>query len=348
MPLACIKLKGSIISTTPVFIGAAAGADTLQFIPGSAVRGAFGLYTIKRFCIRKRPEKNHRNCEARNGCPYFELFRGDFKAANIIFRYAYPEHVGCKNKGVYIPFRSTCSMEENLFDKLFICSGCGHITNSPVKPEKINIRDLMPHQTAPVNNECVDFISSGTRFALEVIMPSKMQPYAEDVKNILSETFLKMGVGRWKILGFGRFVAKMEVQKVEVEHVEKRAEQICPTEFAVSFVSPAILNGNLLSPSVLLESARRAYTRVFHGGKPILPQIYLSNSEYSLEDFGGWSLKYGRPCRVEKATSAGSIFHFKSANSRKWELALALAALEYYALGKYKPHGCGQVLIVNK
>ncbi|KPV64094.1 MAG: hypothetical protein AOA66_0408 [Candidatus Bathyarchaeota archaeon BA2] len=48
--------------------------------------------------------------------------------------------------------------------------------------------------------------------------------------------------------------------------------------------------------------------------------------------------------RVEPAISPGSVFQFRSAKHDE-TLASALAALELYAIGSYKPHGCGQVVI---
>lgn len=343
MYFACIKLKGSIISTTPTFIGGV-GGNTLKYIPGSFIRGAFGIYTMRKFCIKRKPWLNHKSCEAKDGCPYIELFRGSYKSSNIIFRYAYPEHVGCKNRGVYIPFRKSCLNGKTASETLFICSGCRQITRTPIKLAKINVDYFLP-QRFPTDRKNVEFIAPGTRFSLEVILPPRMQPYINYIQNILAETLIKKGIGKWKSFGFGRFVAKIEVQMVKVEDVEKRAEDLDLSEFAVKLVSPTILGGRLLETSTLLEGARRAYTWVLHRGKPILPEIDLSGKSYTIEEYGGWSLKLGRPRRVEEAISAGSIFNFKCDSPEKTELALALAALEHYAIGKRKPHGCGQILI---
>ena len=100
----------------------------------------------------------------------------------------------------------------------------------------------------------------------------------------------------------------------------------------------------MLKPESLLEAARRAYTWVFHKGKPKLPMLTLEGKRVSVEMFSGWSLKTGKRRRIEPAVSAGSVFQFKSEENSE-ELALALAALEYYAVGAYKPHGCGQILV---
>ena len=100
----------------------------------------------------------------------------------------------------------------------------------------------------------------------------------------------------------------------------------------------------MLEPSELLEGARRAYAWIFHEGKPKLPSVEPDGRRVSVERYSGWSLKEQRRRRIEAAISPGSVFQFKG-DGEDETLALALAALEFYSIGAYKPHGCGQVVI---
>jgi len=64
-----------------------------------------------------------------------------------------------------------------------------------------------------------------------------------------------------------------------------------------------------------------------------------------MERCGGW-FEDGKPRFPRKTISAGSIFEF-GCETHNRELALSLAALEYHAVGGFKSHGCGQILVEN-
>ena len=133
------------------------------------------------------------------------------------------------------------------------------------------------------------------------------------------------------------------MREVTTDELAERAEEIDTRHFLVRVLSPMCLDGRLLEPKTLLENARRAYTWMFHKGKPELPDVVAGAKRVSFETYGGWSLKEERVRRAV-AVSPGSVFEYKC-DKRDEPLALALTALEYYAVGAYKPHGCGQVVV---
>lgn len=361
--VACLRLSGKLVSKTPAFIGGGNGGAvwrSLEYIPGSFIRGAFGVALIKAFCVKPERVNNHENCEARDGCPYFQLFSEDYKSSNIIFRYGYPEHVGCPKGGVYHPLlRDFCGHEQNdsVEDfkglgslnswnpcRTYICWGCGHVASNPINLMRMEADGLVGETAASKECSFIEVIPPETPFRLDIVLALKVESCVDFVLHFLADALLN-GVGRWKRMGFGRFAAKMKAEEIAIDDVKGRAEEIDSRKFAVRLLSPmAMGEERLLTPSVLLEAARRGYSRVFHMGKPVLPPVRLVHKNFLFEKHGGWSLKTERRRRIEPALSAGSVFQFEcDENSR--ELALALAALEYYAVGAYKPHGCGQVVI---
>lgn len=340
MRAACLRLNGTLLSKTPTFIGCGDGATnrSLEYIPGSFIRGAFGIAMIRAFCVKPDRVNNHDSCEAKNGCPYFQLFSEDCKASNIIFRYAYPEHVGCPKDGAYYPLLSNGSTSNSR--RMYVCSGCGHVTSNPISLMKMSADGLIRE-----SGRFVEVIPPETPFRLDVILALKVEYCVDFVAEVLTRALLKDGVGRWKSFGFGRFTAKINVEEITIDNVEERAGEIDGSKLVVRLLSPTIVDGaGFLKPSVLLEAARRAYSRILHRGKPRLPEVRLKRKVFRVEKHGGWSLKNGGPRQVLTAISAGSLFEFEC-DVFSSEFALALASLECYALGAYKPHGCGQVVI---
>lgn len=370
MKTAGIRLSGTMISQTPTFIGDGRRQTverTMDYVPGSFIRGAFGIALIRTMCIKTEYVDEHQSCQARDGCPYFQLFRGDHKSSNIIFRNAYPEHVGCADKGIYLQSPKTLYHCDSLcgerFDSYetncncpkcfrplepyegYVCTGCQHATKSPIKSMRMEMSSLIHESGGFGRQRSIEVIPPGTQFNLDIILASKAEPYVDLLPHILGEALSNYGIGRWKRMGFGRFVAKIMMREITKKMIEERAEEIDTTSFRIRLISPMILGeGELLNPSSLLESARRAYSRYFHEGKPNLPQVKLVEKRFSFRAYSGWSLKAQRRRRLMTAISEGSVFHFES-DADDGNLALSLAALEYYAIGDYKPHGCGQIRV---
>lgn len=166
------------------------------------------------------------------------------------------------------------------------------------------------------------------------------------LERALRDVLPEEGIGGSKSRGLGKVaVENLILDEVTTETLEKRAQEIDVLNFVVEFISPMVLDGGkLLDAPALLEAARRAYSWCFQEGKPKLPEVELVEKRCSFEMYTGWSLKEDRRKRVEVAVSPGSVFHFRSTQADR-TLALALAALELYAIGTYKSHGCGQIKI---
>jgi CRISPR/Cas system CSM-associated protein Csm3 (group 7 of RAMP superfamily) len=195
-----------------------------------------------------------------------------------------------------------------------------------------------------------ELIPTGSVFGLRILVHRDVGDSLDVLKSALVEGLPDEGVGGRKSSGLGKVkVDGFRVREVTTEELAERAKVIGEwigdaKRFVVRVVSPMLLDGGLLDAKVLCESARRAYTWMFHEGKPNLPEVKDGERRVSSEIYSGWSLKTGVRKRVEIAISPGSVFEFKC-ESYDESLALALASLEYCSIGSYKPHGCGQVLI---
>jgi hypothetical protein len=344
---ACVRIRGHLIAETPTFIGSGRSQinRSLQHIPGSALRGSVGISLIKNFCINSRFIDNHAECKARGGCPYFEIFHRNNKGSSIIFRYAYPEHLGCKNGGVFLPAIRCVNPSGKLrAEKIFVCSSCGYMTSNPIN--LMRVEDFLGESDQSGEKGLVEAIPTGSIFRLDIILEAREKHYADLILSTLKSTLLKTGIGRWKNMGFGRFTVNAKAEIINLDDILLRAEKIDTANFSIKLISPMIISGDFLTPSLLLESARRAYSKFLHRGKPLLPEVKLSRKILSIEKCGGWSMKNEKPRPLRRAISAGSTFWFKS-EKRSFELASALAALEYHAIGSFKPHGYGQVAIMN-
>lgn len=349
---------------------------TYGYLPGSFLRGAVGTALVKSVCRLDRPLVKHEDCEFFKDCPYTALFGEEFgKASSVFFRYAYPMHLKCC--GTYLPAPKTlyrcknsqcgkvydavfpvkeCDCGENLeLFRGFQCNHCGELCERPVAFSRIT-STAMNRSTgsgARVGESeaqfgtlhTVEAIRRGSKFSVEIVVSRKSVDHIDMLKAVLTRGLEDEGVGGQKSRGFGKVrVENLRVTEVEDENALAEAAKVNTGCFSVRLVSPMVLDGQMLSASSLLEGCRRGYTWLFHRGKPELKDVKLKASRVESETFSGWSLKTERRRRIEPAMSAGSIFQFE-ADENDELLAQGLKALEFHAIGSYKPHGCGQVSI---
>ena len=366
------RLVGRLVAETPLHIGSGAKTGVIKhsrsYIPGFFIRGVFGTGLLK--------------LEGESGDLYSLLFAEEFgKASNLFFRYAYPIHMGCDG-GVFLPSPKTlyrCSNPQcgKLYDSFdppyrcevkgcngrvkpalgFQCSQCGKVKDEPVPRSRITLTavDRSIQSSAQVKAEgevagtlhVVELIGRGAVFALEVVLDRACEPYLERIKTVLSRCLPDEGIGGSKSRGLGKVsVQDLRIEEVNTEQLEKRVEDINVESFSLKLVSPLILRDHsTLESSTVLEGCRRAYSWCFHEPKPALPEITIKTRRLSSEMISGWSFKTGRRRRVEPAISSGSVVLVESDGANE-ALARSLVALEYCAIGGYKPHGCGQLKVV--
>lgn len=384
MGTACFRLTAELVSVTPIHVGSGARTGIIKrglpYIPGSAIRGAVASAIARIVCRFDKPLEDHSKCEFARDCAYVDIFGdGSERSSKVLFRYAYPMHLKCR--GLYLPVPRTTFVCENpqcknvdttfsppseckvcRLGKLrpargFMCSGCGDISEVPISMGRLALtavdRTLGSAASIPTASgeragtlHVMDVIGVGSRFGLEVMVDDEISEHLGLLKDVLSEALPDEGIGGSKSRGLGKMRAEsLEVKEVKTGDIEKRAEEIDASKFSVRLLSPMILgeDGALEAPT-LLEAARRAYSWCFKEGKPSLPSVELVNRRFSFETYTGWSLKEERRRRVERAISAGSVFSFRSEGATP-TLGLSLAALELYAIGTYKPHGCGQIKV---
>jgi len=381
MAVSCYRISATLTATTPLHFGSGRRTGvikhTFSYIPGSMLRGSVGTVLLKATCKLDQPIVNHEECEYFEDCLYADLFGEEFgKASKVFFRYAYPVHLRCG--GIYRPAPKTLHVCRNrqckrVYDRLvppekcescggsvkaysgFLCDRCGELERYPVSisrvtltaldREKVSAAQIQGPEEVSGTLHTLELVEKGSRFALELLVHRESKEDLDAIKAALVRGVPDEGIGGGKSRGLGKItVENLEVTEVTTKSVEERARKIDSRNFAVKLLSPMLLDGGLLEPQTLLEGARRAYAWVFHEGKPTLPSVQLSDKRVSVETFSGWSLKEQRRRRIEAALSPGSVFQFKSDGGDE-TLASALAALEFYAIGAYKPHGCGQVVI---
>ncbi|MBC7130571.1 hypothetical protein H5T51_05050 [Candidatus Bathyarchaeota archaeon] len=384
MGVFCYRLSGVVKAVTPLHIGYGARIGVIKrsrpFIPGSVLRGAVGTALIKAVCRLDTPLVEHEKCEYFSECVYARLFGEEFgKTSRVFFRYAYPMHLSCS--GVFRPAARTlyrcsnpqCKLVIDSFappDKCnrpncegsfkpyygFRCEGCGHLERLPVSLSRVTLTaiDREKRSAARVGDggeeaagtiHTLELIDRGSRFHFEVIVDGGFEAEARMLKSIIERALPDEGVGGSKSRGLGKLaVEQVKLEAVSTSDLEKRADMIDTRRFRVRLASPLILDEKTLDESSLLEAARRAYSWAFHEGKPSLPKVDLKQRAVAGEVYSGWRLKENRRRGPDAASAAGSVFQFECCENSR-ELALALAALEFYAVGAYKPHGCGQVLI---
>ena len=237
----------------------------------------------------------------------------------------------------------------------FRCEDCGEFERSPVhisrftstavNRESMSAAQIKRGTEASGTLHTTEVIQRGSRFSFEVLVHDDRQNAASQLKSICEKALPDEGIGGSKSRGLGRMaVEAFKAEAIDTVALEKRAKELDVRQYRVRLVSPMVLEGRLLEAKTLLEAARRAYTWCLHEGKPALPEVKLERWAVDEELLSGWSLKTDARRRIEPALSAGSVFEF-TCGVESQELALGLAALEYYAVGDYKPHGCGQIVI---
>lgn len=382
MGVFCYRLSGVIKAVSPIHIGSGKRTGVIKrcrpYIPGSFIRGAVGTALIKSVCRRSSPLVNHEDCEYFDDCVYAGLFGEEFgKSSRVFFRYAYPLHLSCEG-GVFRPAPKTlyrcsnpqCRRVVDSFvapDKCgcegsfkpyrgFRCESCGELMPLPVGLSRVTLTavDRSLRSAARVGGvgeeasgtiHTLEVIDVGSRFYFEAIMDRRCGAEASMLRNVVERALPDEGIGGSKSRGLGKIeVESLKLEAVDTTVLERRAGELNVRRFRVRLASPLLLDGSSLDSSSLLEGVRRAYSWAFREGKPALPDVELKRWAVEGELFSGWSLKMNRRRKIESAVSAGSVFEFECAVNSE-ELALGLAALEYYAVGAYKPHGCGQIIV---
>jgi CRISPR/Cas system CSM-associated protein Csm3 (group 7 of RAMP superfamily) len=378
----CYKITAVLTAVTPLHIGSGQRIGVIKrsfgHVPGSALRGAIGTSIIKSVCKLDRPLIKHEECKYFDECTYVSLFGEEFgKASNVFFRYAYPLHLKCggfympapktlyvcKNPqcgktydGILPPRNCDCSEDIEPFSG-FQCEKCHEISEHPVSFSRTTSTalDRSNVSAAKVGDShgkethgtlhTTETIRKGSKFAIEVLVSKDAADQVDALKAMLERGLEDEGIGGGKSRGLGKVkVEDLKINDVAEDAVQKRAAAIDVSSFSVRLVSPMLLDGHMLDDRSLLEGCRRGYTWLFHKGKPKLQDIELKATRAESETFGGWSLKTEKRRTIEPAISAGSVFQFESKTNDE-TLALSLAALEFHAIGSYKPHGCGQVRI---
>ena len=381
MTVSYYQVNATVRTVTPLHVGTGRRTGVIKhsypFIPGSVIRGVVGTSILKATCQLDKPLKDHESCEYFEDCQYAQLFGEEFgKSSRIFFRYVYPLHLKCNGtyhiapKTLYICRNRQC---RKTYDAMippsecevcgkslepyhgYLCDECGQIEEYPISLSRITSTalDRRLGSAAQIKREeemsgtlhTIEVIEKGSSFALELLVHRDNREDLKVIRAALERSISDEGIGGGKSRGLGGVeIEDIRVEEVTDEQVEKKAGKIDPTKFSVRSLSPLLLDGRLLEPSMLLESARRAYTWIFHEGKPTLPDVELEDRRISLENYSGWSLKEDRRRRIEPAISSGSVFQFRCDRGDE-TLANAFTALEHYAVGAYKPHGCGQVAI---
>ena len=377
----CHKITAVLRAVTPIHVGTGMKTGVIKhshpFIKGAAIRGAIGTALMKLVCKKGNPLKEHEKCEYFEECTYARLFGEEFgRPSKIFFRYAYPLHMNCG--GVFRPapktlYRCTNPQCRRVYDDFVprdSCESCGESLKPVVgfRCDRCNLIESLPVRIVRVTLTAVDSstgaaarfrtgaeevgtlhtleaINSGSRFGFEAIAYGVEEPDLEILKRVLERALPDEGIGGSKSRGLGKIAVEgLRVEPIDASTIDERASELEETDFRAELASPMVLKGEMLAAPTLLEGARRAYTLAMRKGKPALPELKLVQKAAEGEVLSGWSLRSDNRRALEAAISAGSVFRFTSGTKSR-ELAVGLAALEYYAIGSYKPHGCGQVKI---
>jgi len=380
MTVSHINVTGVLTAEEPLHVGDGVQVGvvkgSLPYIPGSVLRGAFGAAILKLMCSRGEPLADHSGCPEADDCDYVRLF-GDVegKASNIFFRYLYPVHLRCG--GTYLPAPRTLYVCENsqcgeAYDRLYppaecitcggrvkpysgyVCNGCGDMNRTPIKLESFTStavdRVTGGAATIPSRGEAAGTlhvtraIGRGSRFRFELVLSPKVEDLVDDVVSVLTRALPEEDLGGHRSRGYGKVsLGDVEVSRVDVSDVERRAGEISAGCFSLRAASPLVVDGSI-EASAVLEGARRAYSWVFHEGKPGLPGLEAVAIRASRAYVGGWSERLSAEAPRRAAYAPGSVFQYRCAEPSS-VLPKALAALEVYPLGGLKPHGCGQLVV---
>jgi len=366
--ICCYRIVGTIKSETSIHTGdgthIGVAKQTKPYVEGTVIRGATGLAIIR---------------IAPDDLKLRAIFdKNDNHSSPVIFRNAYPYHHGCAEHGAYQPAPRTlhiCESCDERYDSFeppldcnkcgapvkpytgWICSGCQHIIKRPIQILHVTstpvdrvtqsaaiIRpptdDGEPYGTLHTTN----VIPAGEKFAMEIILSRDMGAYLDKFLNIVEKAVPDEGIGAGKSRGLGKVEIKLDrTEVIDRSHLEKRAKSISAEHFSLILRSDLVLEKDSLPAKSLSAAARRAYTWMLHEDAPSLPEIKELRSLYSQSIASGWSLKEGKRRNARSSIKAGATFEFQSSEHDK--LALALAALEFHAIGSYKPHGKGQVTV---
>jgi CRISPR/Cas system CSM-associated protein Csm3 (group 7 of RAMP superfamily) len=376
------RLHGTLKALTPLHLGSGLTTGIIKhtklFISGAVLRGAIGTAIMKAVCKHSQPRTDHENCEYFENCVYARMFGEEFgKSSKVFFRFSHPLHLECG--GAFQPTPKTlhqctnpqckrpydsfippkvcqCGFDVKPYQG-YRCSSCKALEKRPVRISRITLTALDRQKLSAVQVlgpkgelygtlHTLEVLERNSRFAFEILVWGD-GGLIDVIKTAVERALPDEGIGGSKSRGLGKIaVERIDVEELDSSLVEKRAEELDARNFSVRLISPMVVqNGELLTPGQLLEAARRAYTLIFRRGKPKLPKVEREEFKaISYERFSGWSLRYQHRKRIEPALTSGSILQFKCEEPTK-ELALSLAALEYYAVGGYKPHGCGQITI---
>lgn len=375
-PFLLIEAVGK--AATPFHIGSGRSVGVIKYtrpyVPGSAIRGSVGLF-LKRVSCGLKEGEHHREDEE---CTYHQLIEDEEGGrANAIFRYAYPIHIGCG--GVFYPSPKTLSVCRNpqcnytvgTFSTPLSCPQCGKTLRPAPRYQCCKCHKLVsvPVQTFRATMTSIDresnaaayvrdsegekrgtlhsleLIDSGSQFKFEILLDSKAEKVAEILTRALESALSEDGIGAAKSRGLGKFrIEDVTMTEIGPETVRKKAEVLRKEEVVLRTLAPLVTEEEqTLQTRTILEGARRAYSQTFRTGKPSLKEPRIDGERFRFMTYGGWSLKENRRRPLRNALEPGSVFRLEEVDD---ELTLALVCLEQsYALGGFKTHGCGQILL---
>jgi CRISPR/Cas system CSM-associated protein Csm3 (group 7 of RAMP superfamily) len=347
---------------------------TRTYIPGSVIRGCVGLL-LKRTSCELREGQRHKEGE---DCLYHQLIEDeDGGQANAFFRYVYALHIGCG--GTFYPTPMSVSVCRNpqcnyLTDTFsppiecpqcgrslrpaprYRCSKCHKLIETPVRTYRTTMTSIdRTHNTAAFVTDSegerrgtlhsMELIEPGSQFRIQALLSPEAEKHASLLGKIIEEALGDEGIGASKSRGLGKVAVRdLKITKISPDQVKLRAGELGNDEVTLSLLSPSVVQEEEpLRIETVLESARRAHSQVFRSGKPFLrePRLAEQRSRFILQ--GGWSLRQNRKRRTCPALIQGSTILLTDVDE---QVKLALASLEQtYAIGGFKTHGCGQVLL---
>ncbi|MEM2841528.1 MAG: RAMP superfamily CRISPR-associated protein [Candidatus Bathyarchaeia archaeon] len=342
-------------------------------MPGSVIRGSIG-FLLKRVSCRLKDGEKHGEGEE---CIYHQLIEDENGGqANAFFRYAYPIHIGCG--GIFYPTPKTISVCRNpqcnyIIDGFspplecpqcgrtlrpgprYVCSKCGKGAELPVSTFRVTMTSInRDNNTASYITDSegerrgtlhtLELIEAGAQFKVQVVLNPDVEGHDRLMARILEQALSDEGVGAAKSRGLGKLrTSSITVTKVTPEIIRKRSDDL-GDQLVMRLLSPMVVKkGEPLIVETLMEAARRAYSQVFRRGKPSLKEPVFKTERFQFTTYGGWSLRENRRRSLSQAIEPGSTYHLCSVDG---ELREALASLEQcYAIGGFKAHGCGQILL---